>query len=60
MGCLRYKKEDRAKKVTDLVEDTLVRNGVSWSQSSTLPLGTSGPDELLFADDSSEGSELLM
>lgn len=26
MGCLRYKKEDRAKKVTDLVEDTLVRN----------------------------------
>lgn len=26
MGCLRYKEEDGAKKVTDLVEDTLVRN----------------------------------
>ncbi|XFG04806.1 PREDICTED: tyrosine-protein kinase Mer [Capra hircus] len=49
-----------AEKNRVLPEDTLVRNGVSWSQSSTLPLGTSGPDELLFADDSSEGSELLM
>ena len=26
MGCLRYKKEYRVKKVTDLVEDTLVKN----------------------------------
>ncbi|KAB0379335.1 hypothetical protein FD755_007119 [Muntiacus reevesi] len=49
-----------AEKNRVLPEDPLVRNGVSWSQSSTLPSGTSGPDELLFADDSSEGSELLM
>lgn len=48
-----------AEKNRVLPEDTLVRNGVSWSQSSTLPLETSGPDELLFADDASEGSELL-
>lgn len=49
-----------AEKSRVLPEDTLVRSGVSWSQSNTLPSGTSGPDELLFADDSSEGSELLM
>ena len=48
-----------AEKNRVLPEDTVVRNGVSWSQSSTLPLETSGPDELVFADDASEGSELL-
>ncbi|XP_053443070.1 tyrosine-protein kinase Mer [Nycticebus coucang] len=41
-------------------EDKLSRNGVSWSLSSTLPLQSPSPDELLFADDSSEGSEVLM
>ncbi|XP_064227765.1 tyrosine-protein kinase Mer [Aotus nancymaae] len=40
--------------------ERLVRNGVSWSHSSTLPLGSLLPDELLFADDSSESSEVLM
>ncbi|KAK2092850.1 hypothetical protein P7K49_029379 [Saguinus oedipus] len=40
--------------------ERLVRNGISWSHSSTLPLGSSLPDELLFADDSSESSEVLM
>nr|XP_035127865.2 tyrosine-protein kinase Mer isoform X2 [Callithrix jacchus] len=39
--------------------EKLVRNGISWSHSSTLPLGSSLPDELLFADDSSESSEVL-
>ncbi|XP_062933884.1 tyrosine-protein kinase Mer [Cynocephalus volans] len=43
-----------------LPEDRLVRNGVSWCHSSTLPLGGPSPDELLFADDSSENSEILM
>lgn len=43
-----------------LLEDRLVRNGVSWSQSSTLPLGSPASDELLFASDSSEDSEVLM
>ncbi|XP_060043323.1 tyrosine-protein kinase Mer isoform X2 [Erinaceus europaeus] len=37
-----------------------VRNGVSWSQASTLPLGSTLPDELLFADDTSEDSEVLV
>ncbi|XP_059798200.1 tyrosine-protein kinase Mer isoform X2 [Balaenoptera ricei] len=43
-----------------LLEDRLVRNAVSWSQCSTLPLGSPASDELLFADDSSEDSEVLM
>ncbi|XP_031297105.2 tyrosine-protein kinase Mer [Camelus dromedarius] len=43
-----------------LPEDRPVRNGVSWSQSSTLPLGSPSSDELLFADDSSGDSEVLM
>nr|XP_025850141.1 tyrosine-protein kinase Mer [Vulpes vulpes] len=43
-----------------LPEDRLVKNGVSWSQSSTLPLGSPSPDGLLFADDSSEDSEVLI
>lgn len=42
------------------LEDKPVRNGVSWSQGSTLPLGTPLPDELLFADDSLEDSEALV
>lgn len=40
-------------------EDRRGRNGASWSQSSTLPLGSPSPDGLLFADDSSEDSEVL-
>ncbi|XP_015419273.1 PREDICTED: tyrosine-protein kinase Mer isoform X1 [Myotis davidii] len=43
-----------------LREDRPVRSGVSWSQSSTLPLGSLPPDELLFADDSSEDSAVLV
>ncbi|XP_045684645.1 tyrosine-protein kinase Mer [Phyllostomus hastatus] len=42
------------------LEDRPVRNGVSWSQCSTLPLGSPPPDELLFADDSLEASEALV
>ncbi|KAI6048834.1 tyrosine-protein kinase Mer isoform X1 [Marmota monax] len=41
-----------------LPEDKLVRNGVSWSHCSTLPLGDPLSDELLFADDSSRDSEI--
>nr|XP_017507863.2 tyrosine-protein kinase Mer isoform X2 [Manis javanica] len=43
-----------------LPEGRLASRGVSWSQSSTLPLGSALPDELLFADDSSEDLEILM
>ncbi|XP_007957601.2 tyrosine-protein kinase Mer [Orycteropus afer afer] len=43
-----------------LLEDRLVRNGVTWSHCSTLPLGSTSPDELLFADTSSENSEFLV
>ncbi|XP_006105776.1 tyrosine-protein kinase Mer [Myotis lucifugus] len=43
-----------------LLEDRPVRSRVSWSQSSTLPLGSLPPDELLFADDSSEDSAVLV
>ncbi|XP_029392687.1 tyrosine-protein kinase Mer isoform X1 [Mus pahari] len=43
-----------------LPEDRLTKNGISWSHHSTLPLGSSSPDELLFADDPSEDSEVLM
>ncbi|KAF6104765.1 MER proto-oncogene, tyrosine kinase [Phyllostomus discolor] len=42
------------------LEDRPVRNGVSWSQCSTLPLGSPPPDELPFADDSLEASEALV
>ncbi|XP_066233840.1 tyrosine-protein kinase Mer isoform X2 [Saccopteryx leptura] len=42
------------------LEDRHVRNGVSWSQSSTLPSGSPPPDELLFADNSSEDTEVFM
>lgn len=43
-----------------LPDDRPVRSGVSWSQSSTLPLGSLPPDELLFVDDSSGDSEVLV
>lgn len=39
-------------------EDRLARNGVPWTRCSTLPLGGSALDELLFADESSEDSEV--
>lgn len=42
------------------LEDRPVRNGVSWSQCSTMALGSPPPDELLFADDSLEASEALV
>ncbi|XP_058523605.1 tyrosine-protein kinase Mer [Ochotona princeps] len=41
-------------------ENRPVRNGVSWSQRSTLPMGGPSPDELLFADDSAEDVEEMM
>ncbi|XP_057637849.1 tyrosine-protein kinase Mer [Chionomys nivalis] len=41
-------------------EDKLSKNGISWSHSSTLPLGSPPPDELLFADESSDDSEVPM
>ncbi|XP_036291916.1 tyrosine-protein kinase Mer [Pipistrellus kuhlii] len=43
-----------------LLEDRHTRSGVPWSQSSTLPTGSLAPDELLFADDSSEDSAVLV
>ncbi|XP_012967845.1 tyrosine-protein kinase Mer isoform X4 [Mesocricetus auratus] len=43
-----------------LPENKLTKSGISWSHCSTLPLGSPPPDELLFADDSSEGSEVPM
>ncbi|XP_045143030.1 tyrosine-protein kinase Mer [Echinops telfairi] len=43
-----------------LVEDKLRRNRASWSHSSTLPLGGTSPDELLFADTASEDSDVVM
>ena len=49
-----------AEKDCVLPEDKLVKNGVSWSHSSPLPLGSPSPDGLLFADDSSEDSEVLI
>lgn len=42
------------------LEDRLTKNGISRSHQSTLPLGSPSPDELLFADDSSEDSEVPM
>lgn len=47
-----------AGKSSALPEDRPVRNGVSWSHCSTLPLGSPAPDELLFADDDSRDSEI--
>ncbi|XP_014647103.1 PREDICTED: tyrosine-protein kinase Mer [Ceratotherium simum simum] len=41
-------------------KNRLIRNGVSWSHSSTLPLRSPLPDELLFADDSEEDPEVLV
>ncbi|XP_013378206.1 PREDICTED: tyrosine-protein kinase Mer isoform X2 [Chinchilla lanigera] len=49
-----------AGKSSVLPEDTLGRSGVSWSHCSTLPLGSTSQDEILFADDSPEESEVLM
>ncbi|KAM9067291.1 tyrosine-protein kinase Mer isoform 2-T2 [Sarcophilus harrisii] len=45
---------------TVLLEDKVLRNGATWSQSSTLPMGNTLHDQLLYADDSSEDSEVLM
>uniref|UniRef100_A0A8C5KES6 receptor protein-tyrosine kinase n=1 Tax=Jaculus jaculus TaxID=51337 RepID=A0A8C5KES6_JACJA len=46
--------------VVTLSEDRLDRNGASWAQGSTLPLRKPSADELLFADDASADSEVLM
>ncbi|XP_074065379.1 tyrosine-protein kinase Mer [Macrotis lagotis] len=45
---------------TVLLEDKALRNGATWSQSSTLPMHNTLQDQLLYADDSSEDSEVLM
>ncbi|XP_020843213.1 tyrosine-protein kinase Mer isoform X1 [Phascolarctos cinereus] len=45
---------------TVLLEDKVLRNGATWSQSSTLPMVSTLHDQLLYADDSSENSEVLM
>ncbi|XP_074143788.1 tyrosine-protein kinase Mer isoform X2 [Sminthopsis crassicaudata] len=45
---------------TVLLEDKVLRNGATWSQSNTLPMGSTLHDRLLYADDSSEDSEVLM
>lgn len=38
-------------------EKRLRRSGAPWSQTNTLPVKSTSPDTLLFADDSSEESE---
>ncbi|XP_004686167.1 PREDICTED: tyrosine-protein kinase Mer isoform X2 [Condylura cristata] len=40
------------------LEDRPVRNTACWSQASTLPLRSLSPDELLYADDTTEDSEV--
>ncbi|KAM9155035.1 tyrosine-protein kinase Mer isoform 2-T2 [Pangshura tecta] len=42
-----------------LLQGTVTRNGAAWGPASTL-LGSSLADELLYADDSSENSEVLL
>ncbi|XP_034619850.1 tyrosine-protein kinase Mer isoform X3 [Trachemys scripta elegans] len=42
-----------------LLQGTVTRNGAAWCPASTL-LGSSLADELPYADDSSEGSEVLL
>uniref|UniRef100_A0A2D4HR27 receptor protein-tyrosine kinase n=2 Tax=Micrurus lemniscatus lemniscatus TaxID=129467 RepID=A0A2D4HR27_MICLE len=43
-----------------LLQPTHLQNGRQWSQASTLPVGSALANELLFADDSLEESEILL
>ncbi|XP_032071331.1 tyrosine-protein kinase Mer isoform X2 [Thamnophis elegans] len=52
---IRTEEEDMS-----LLQSIYTQNGRQWSQASTLPVGSSLADELLFADDSLEESEILL
>ncbi|XP_013907824.1 PREDICTED: tyrosine-protein kinase Mer isoform X2 [Thamnophis sirtalis] len=52
---IRTEEED-----VSLLQSIYTQNGRQWSQASTLPVGSSLADELLFADDSLEESEILL
>lgn len=43
-----------------LLQITHLQDGMQWSQASTLPVGSTLTNELLFADDSLEESEILL
>ncbi|XP_062979994.1 tyrosine-protein kinase Mer isoform X2 [Elgaria multicarinata webbii] len=43
-----------------LLQHTPSQNGMLWSQASTLPVGSLLTDELLFANDSLEDSEIML
>ncbi|KAM6463929.1 tyrosine-protein kinase Mer isoform 2-T2 [Liasis olivaceus] len=43
-----------------LLQHTHLQNGMQWSQASTLPVGGTLANELLYADDSLEDSEILL
>ncbi|XP_072844982.2 tyrosine-protein kinase Mer isoform X2 [Pogona vitticeps] len=43
-----------------LLPVTTSQNGILWSQANTLPVGSTLTDELLYADDSLEDSEILL
>lgn len=43
-----------------LLQHTLSQNRMLWSEASTLPVGSMLADELLYADDSLEDSEILL
>ncbi|XP_053169482.1 tyrosine-protein kinase Mer isoform X2 [Hemicordylus capensis] len=50
----------REEEGTPLLQHTLSQYGMLYSQASTLPVGSMLTDELLFADDSLEDSEILL
>ncbi|XP_066467950.1 tyrosine-protein kinase Mer isoform X2 [Tiliqua scincoides] len=50
----------REEEDTPLLQHTLSQNGLLQSQASTLPVGSILTDELLYADDSLEDSEILL
>ncbi|XP_077192386.1 tyrosine-protein kinase Mer isoform X2 [Paroedura picta] len=54
-GLVRKEEED-----IPLLQHTLSQNGRLWSQDSTLPVGSMLTDELLYADDSLEDSNVLL
>ncbi|XP_069463939.1 tyrosine-protein kinase Mer isoform X2 [Ambystoma mexicanum] len=45
---------------TPLLQNTVVRNGVAWSEASTLPVGSTLAEEFLYADDCTEESEIML
>ncbi|XP_034283435.1 tyrosine-protein kinase Mer [Pantherophis guttatus] len=52
---IRTEEED-----VSLLQPIRLQNGRQWSQASTLPVGSALANELLFADDSLEESEILL